>query len=62
MKHPNVVNVVEIEFKNTNTELCLEFCHYDLKKLIYSKKYYHCFYNVQFIKNMMYKLLKGVDH
>ena len=62
MKHPNVVNVIDIAFNNTNIELWLEYCHYDLKKLIDSKKNDHSFYNVAFIKNMMYQLLKGVDH
>ena len=62
MKHPNVVNVIEIAFNNTNIELCLEYCKYDLKKLIETKKNDHSFYNISFIKNMMFQLLKGVDH
>ena len=62
MKHPNVVNVVDIAFNNTNIELCLEYCRYDLRKLIECKKGDDSFYNIKFIKNMMYQLLKGVDH
>ena len=58
MKHPNVVNVIDIAFNNTNIELCLEYCSYDLKKLIEDKKNDHSFYNIRFIKNMMYQLLK----
>ena len=38
MKHPNIVNVIDITFNNTNIELCLEYCRYDLNKLIESKK------------------------
>jgi serine/threonine protein kinase len=63
MKHPNVVNVEGIAFNNNNhIELCLEYCRYDLKKLIDCKKHDKSFYNVKFIKNMMYQLLKGVEH
>ena len=63
MKHPNVVNVEGIAFNNNNNiELCLEYCRYDLKKLIDCKKHDKSFYNVKFIKNMMYQLLKGVEH
>ena len=62
MKHPNVVNVQGIAFNNNNIELCLEYCRYDLKKLIDCKKNDSSFYNVAFVKNMMYQLLKGVEH
>ena len=62
MKHPNVVNVQGIAFNNNNIELCLEYCRYDLKKLIDYKKNDSSFYNVAFVKNMMYQLLKGVEH
>ena len=62
MRHPNVVDVQGIAFNNNNIELCLEYCKYDLKKLIDSKKSDSSFYNVGFIKNMMYQLLKGVEH
>ena len=62
MKNPNVVNVEGIAFNNHNIELCLEYCKYDLKKLIDEKKHDSSFYNVKFVKNMMYQLLKGVEH
>ena len=64
MKYPNVVNVEGVAFSNSNNniELCLEYCRYDLKKLIDCKKNDSSFYNVKFIKNMMYQLLKGVEH
>ena len=60
MKYPNVVNVEGVAFSNSNNniELCLEYCRYDLKKLIDCKKNDSSFYNVKFIKNMMYQLLK----
>ena len=62
MKNPNVVNVEGIAFNKKHIELCLEYCKYDLKKLIDSKKHDSSFYNVKFVKNMMYQLLKGVEH
>jgi len=62
MKYPNVVNVEGIAFNNHHIELCLEYCRYDLKKLIDNKKHDSSFYNVKFVKNMMYQLLKGVEH
>ncbi len=63
MKHPNVVNVEGIAFNNNNNiELCLEYCRYDLKKLIEHKKKDTSFYTEKFVKNMMYQLLKGVEH
>ena len=62
MKYPNVVNVENIAFGKHNIELCLEYCKYDLKKLIDCKKHDGCFYTVKFIKNMMFQLLKGVEH
>ena len=62
MKNPNVVNVEGIAFNKKHIELCLEYCKYDLKKLIDSKKHDNSFYNVKFVKNMMYQLLKGVEH
>jgi serine/threonine protein kinase len=62
MKNPNVVNVEAIAFNNHHIELCLEYCKYDLKKLIDCKKHDPSFYNVKFVKNMMFQLLKGVEH
>ena len=62
MKNPNVVNVEGIAFNKKHIELCLEYCKYDLKKLIDSKKHDSSFYNVKFVKNMMYQLLRGVEH
>ena len=57
MKHPNVVNVEGIAFNNNNNiELCLEYCRYDLKKLIDCKKHDKSFYNVRFIKNIFIML------
>ena len=62
MKNPNVVSVEAIAFNNHHIELCLEYCKYDLKKLIDCKKHDPSFYNVKFVKNMMFQLLKGVEH
>ena len=49
MKNPNVVNVEGIAFNKKHIELCLEYCKYDLKKLIDSKKHDSSFYNVKFV-------------
>ena len=62
MKNPNVVNVESIAFGTHNIEVCLEYCRYDLKKLIDCKRCDGTFYTEKFIKNMMYQLLKGVEH
>ena len=62
MAHENVVRICDIAITDKNIELCLEYCRYDLRKLIMTKKNDSKFYDVNFIKTIMYQLLKSVDH
>ena len=62
MKHQNVVSVEGIAFSEKDIELCLEYCKYDLRKLIQEKKNDNSFYTMSFIKNTMYQILKSVDY
>ena len=62
MKHQNIVSVEGIAFSDKDIELCLEYCKYDLRKLIQEKKNDNNFYTLNFIKNIMYQILKSVDY
>ena len=62
VKHPNVVKIERISLEKNDIEICFEYCKYDLRKIIDSKMNDNSFYNVNFVKNMMYQLLKGVAH
>ena len=60
--HPNVVKIIDLAFSDKNIELCLEYCEYDLKKLIEAKKDDVNFYNINFIKNIIYQIIKATDY
>lgn len=62
MAHPNVCELVDTQFGKGKVELCLEYCKYDLDKLIKLKRDDPKFYTQDFIKNVMYQLLKAVNH
>lgn len=62
MVHPNIVGVEGMAYTEKHIELCLEYCKYDLRKLIIEKKNDINFYNEKFIKNIMYQIFKAVDH
>ena len=62
MAHPNVVGVEGMAYPENHIELCLEYCEYDLRKLIMEKQNDTNFYNENFIKNIMYQIFKAVDY
>lgn len=61
MNHPNIVRILDLALTERNIELCLEYCHYDLKKFIDYYKDDSKVYNQNLIKFVMYQILKATD-
>ena len=63
LNHPNIVSVKDLAFGEKSIELCLEYCSFDLKKLMdHLLKNDRKNYNLSFIQNMMYQILQGVEY
>ena len=63
LNHPNIVSVKDLAFGEHHIELCLEYCTYDLKKLMdHLLKTDKASYNNSFIQNMMYQIIQGVEY
>lgn len=62
MTHPNIVSVEGMAYSDKHLELCLEYCEYDLRKLILEKRFDDSFYNENFIKKILFQVFKAVDY
>ena len=63
INHPNIINITDLAFSDKHIELVLEYCKYDLKKLMDNlilKK--DPLYNITFIKTIMYQIIKATDY
>ncbi|RUP02435.1 kinase-like domain-containing protein [Jimgerdemannia flammicorona] len=59
LKHPNIVNLVDVFSHKTNLNLVLEFLDWDLEKVIKDKNIY---FMPGDIKSWMQMMLRGLDH
>lgn len=61
MNHPNIVRIMDLALTEKNIEVCLEYCHFDLKKFMDCYKDELNVYNVNTIKIIMFQILRAVD-
>jgi serine/threonine protein kinase len=60
--HPNIINIADLSFSEKHIELALEYCKFDLKKLMdHLIKKDDPSYNINFIKVIMFQIIKATD-
>lgn len=64
LKHVNIVEVKDVAIGDKQLEMCMEYCKYDLRKLIDEKILRNPKepYDIKFIKDVMYQLLQAVNY
>lgn len=60
-QHENIVKLLHLDLSDKKIMLCLEYVKYDLKKY-WDLHYKTATPNLNFIKNVMFQIIKGVDY